>query len=121
MTAATRLWQFKTKNFCVALHCETEAFPDLSFDETGETQEKIASGAWECVCFVVTVRWNGRYLADTTLGNSIYADVRDFRKEHIGAKGRYGSYFRDMVREAVSDARSELQRIKSTIPHVRAA
>ncbi len=56
---------------------------------------------------------NGITIGADWLGNSIYADVASFRREHIGARGRWGSYFRDMVRTSIAEARSELARIKA--------
>lgn len=99
-----RMWKFETKRFSVEWHIEPECDPDFSFDETGETAEKIASGEWQCFTSKVAVYVDGVEIAADYLGNSIYADPKDFR-DHIGARGAYGSYFRDMVREAIATAR----------------
>ena len=102
------LWKFRTRNFKVTLDCEYESYPDLSWDDTGEVQEKLASGEWGNYVFRVAVYGPiGELLAFDYLGNSIYADPADFR-DHIGAAGKYGSYFTDMVHSVISDARKAL-------------
>jgi hypothetical protein len=121
------IWTFATRNFTVDLSWDYESAPDLSWDETGETAEKIESGEWTNATFHVRVLGpTGDELASDYLGNSIYADVRDFRTEHLGlaAKGRadgctYGAYFPDMVRQAISEARAALGKLQAV--HVRAA
>lgn len=108
------IWKFRTRNFTVSLACEPDTDADLSFDETGETRAKIASGEWDCVVFRVLVEGpDGEELATDYLSGSIYADVKDFRKEHVGAQGKHGSYFRDMVSEAVRGAREEMRKLQS--------
>lgn len=113
------VWSFDTKNFSVRLECRPEDWPDLSWDETGETQAKIESGEWGNYVFSVRVLYKGTELAADYLGNSIYADPKDFR-DHLGlaAKSRadgcnYGSYFTDMVRTAIAEARQEAERLRS--------
>lgn len=110
-----RIWQFKTRNFRVVLSAETEQDPDLSWDETGEVSAKLESGEWGNYCFAVRVYGpHGEELAADYLGNSIYADPAEFR-DHIGlaakarADGRnYGSYFLDMVRTTIEEAREAM-------------
>jgi hypothetical protein len=101
-----KMWQFKTKNFTIQWHIEADSYCDTSFDETGEIQEKINSGEWECFTSRMRVIHNttGATLGEDYLGGSIYADPAEFR-DHIGAQGKYGSYFRDMVSTAISEAR----------------
>jgi hypothetical protein len=108
------IWQFKTKNFIVQMSCEyQEESEDLSFDETGETAEKVASGEWSVYTFHAEVieRATFNTIGEDYLGGSIYADPKDFR-DHVGLAiksredGRnYGSYFTDMIREAINEAR----------------
>jgi hypothetical protein len=119
------IWEFKTKNFIVRMSCEyDEEATDLSWDETGEVAEKLESGEWSVYTFHAEVieRATGATIGEDYLGDSIYANPEDFR-DHIGlaiksrASGRnYGSYFTDMIREAISEARKtyETQR-----PHLR--
>lgn len=110
-----RIWQFKTRNFRVELSAEIEQDPDLSWDDDGEVSAKLESGEWTNYCFAVRVYGpHGEELGADYLGNSIYADAAEFR-DHIGlaaksrADGRnYGSYFVDMVRTAIAEAREAM-------------
>lgn len=59
--------------------------------------------------------WNDAEIGSDYLGGSIYANPRDFFREHIGiaAKSRadgcnYGCYFPDMVHTAIEQARKTL-------------
>jgi hypothetical protein len=105
-----RLWTFKTRNFSIELAAMPEQDPDLSWDDTGEVVAKLESGEWENVTFRVAVYGpHGEQLGADYLGNSIYGNLMDFRREHIGARGKWGSYFRDMVGEAISEARDQVR------------
>lgn len=105
------LWTFRTANFKVELSCTDEPDPDLSWADE-ETLEKLESGEFVNVMFRVRVLGpNGEELGSDYLGNSVYSDVSEFRREHVGAQGRYGSYFRDMVSEAIREARRELREL----------
>ncbi len=118
------LWTFKTRNFAVKwqiLPCDDL---DLSWCETGETAENIASGLWTAFDSRVTVSYRGRVVGEDHLGQSIYENPADFR-DHIGINIRsreagrnFGSYFSDMVREAIRQAREEMRR---ELPYIRAA
>ena len=110
------IWRFKTARFCVDVTAEPEFCPDLSFDETGEIAEGIASGKYDCFCAKAAVYLDGREIAADYLGGCIYERADDFR-DHIGLAeksrqdGReYGSYFADMVAEAVARARDFIAR-----------
>lgn len=114
---------FKTKNFTVRAMIEPDYDLDLSWDDSGETREKLDSGEFEAFQTKVAVYYRGAEIAADYLGGSIYSDPRDFFKEHIGlaAKSRvdgcnYGAYFPDMVRTAISEARKAL----SDVPRIRA-
>jgi hypothetical protein len=115
------LWYFHTRHFSVELHAEPETAPDLSWDETGETQANVESGLWSCVCFRVRVMYGGRTIATDYLGDSIYADVHDFYRQHreggdenrncLATKTRnvvVCHYFPDMIRNAVAGARASM-------------
>lgn len=115
------LWSFKTANFVIEWSVAPDDDVDISFDETGETQEKLASGEW--LAFVsrmtVTHRETGAVLGEDFLGGSIYANPSDFR-DHIGMQSRHnnhGSYFRDMVSGACKEARKELAKLQSLKLH----
>ena len=107
------IWKFKTKNFTVRMLAEfDECGTDLSWDETGEVREKLESGEWSVYVFTAEVLdARGNVVGSDSLGGSIYGDPEEFR-DHIGlaiksrADGRnYGSYFTDMIREAICEAR----------------
>ena len=112
------LWSFNTRRFTVELHAAPETDADLSWDETGETQANVESGLWACVCFRVRVLYAGRTIATDYLGDSIYADVHDFYRQHReggdenrkvhGYRRKHCHYFPDMVRNAVAEARASL-------------
>lgn len=104
-----KMWSFKTAHFRVEWLVERDALntdymdPDLA----NECRTKVRSGEWKC--FTSTIRVvhlaTKNVLSESYLGNSIYADPSEFR-DHFGMNGKgYGSYFSDMVREAIADAR----------------
>lgn len=103
-----------------ALECEPEQDEDLSWvEDDQETLDNLESGLWTNYTFKVAVYdAHGRDLAADYLGNSIYANPLEFRdhracgranREHAaaGQPGRCGSYFKDMVRNVIHDARVE--------------
>ena len=115
MNSFDTLWTFNTKRFSVVLECELEQDADISWDDTGEVAEKLESGEWTNFCFRVRVLFDGNDIACNYLGNSIYADPADFR-DHIGSKGKWGSYFSDMVHQSIDEARKYL----GNVPKLRA-
>ena len=126
------LWQFDTARFSIVCTAEEEWDVDLSWDETGETAEKLASGEYVVFCAKVAVYLDGREVAADYLGQCIYADAADFTTGHrdtdpmnrncsIMRKGRGNisicHYFPDMVATAVAEARKAL----TNLPTLRAA
>ncbi len=114
------LREFNTAHFRIVLSWDWEDCPDLSWDETGETIEKLNSGEWGNYTFAVHVYLNGQEVAADYLGNSIYADPLEFAREHVGlaAKSRadgcnYGAYFPDMLRTALNETRQAVARLQS--------
>ena len=121
------LWTFKTRNFAVKLACEDERDPDLSWADQ-ETLDKLDSGEWVNLCFRVTVEHEGRVIGSDYLGNSIYADPRDFASEHRDPdpsnrncsshpERRICHYFPGMISEAISEARQTLAAIRALPVH----
>lgn len=111
---------FKTKNFAVIVDAIEEDSPDFSFDDTGETAEKVESGEWRCFTARVRVLLHGREIGSDYLGNCIYESLdtfmdhkecgkqnRDYAAQ--GKEGRCGSYFSDMIHNAIAEARTELK------------
>jgi hypothetical protein len=119
----TTLWTFRTKNLKVIWSIAPSEQIDLSWDDTGEVREKLDSGEYEAFDSKMSVvsRITGEEIAADYLGESIYANPKDFR-DHIGmnAKG-HGSYFSDMVREACREARDNLRAMKEIPVRAKAA
>jgi hypothetical protein len=116
MTEWHTLREWNTARFRVTLDWTWEDFPDLSWDETGETTEKVQSGEWGVYTFRARVTLDGREIACDYLGNSIYADPAEFIAGHreVGKARRetgqnYGCYFSDMIRTVASEARDALK------------
>ena len=107
------MFKFETANFVVRAVIEPDDDVDLSFDETNETAEKVASGEWQCFGTIVTVSTrDGIELGKDSIWGSVYENPADFFKEHRGARGQYGSYFHDLVRGAISEARKKVNAIR---------
>jgi hypothetical protein len=124
MSRFENIWTFKTARFAVHLDVAWEDFPDMSWADA-ETLDKIERGVWGVYVFRVRVMLDGREIAADYLGNSVYESVSDFR-DHFGVRAKsraegcnYGSYFSDMVAEAVAQARSELRSMQAV--RIRAA
>ena len=127
------LWKFDTARFSIVCTAEEEWDVDLSWDETGETAGKLASGEYVAFCAKVAVYLDGREIASDYLGQCIYDRSPDFVTAHRGPdpmdrncsimRAERGHnvaichYFPDMVSVAISEARKALQ----DIPTMRAA
>ena len=108
-----KIYQFNTRNFSVIIDTEHDADPDFSFDETGETREKVESGEWECFIARATLYFRGAVLSRDYLGGCIYENPKDFR-DNIGMNRKgYGSYFSDMVQQVISEGREKFKSIPS--------
>ena len=109
---AKKMWQFKTRNLTVRWLTESSTLDTTGLDAetTTEWRKNIRTGKWKCFNSDIQVVCNhtGVLLGESSLGNSIYANPADFR-DHFGitAKG-YGSYFKQMVKEAVAQARERI-------------
>jgi hypothetical protein len=103
------IWKFETANFTIDCSIEHECgYQYDGDDESGEIQQQLDDGL--LIAFTtrirVTHRETGAILGEDYLSGSIYADPREFIKEHYGCKPKgYSSYFPDMVRSAISEAR----------------
>lgn len=120
------VWSFWTTNFRVELRVYPEQDDPADHFENPEDIEDIRSGRvdWFVAEVVVTTQ-QGAILGADALGGCAYATVREFYTAHrdtnpnnrntLGMKaGRVVicHYFPSMVREAVSKARKELERIR---------
>lgn len=126
------LWQFKTRNFTVSLACDydNEFDPLHDVDDDGETARAIEAGELSAYIFRVEVthRPTGTVLGDDYLGASVYDDPHKFATEHLGlgadalhikGKAWNGSYFPDMVAEAIKEARRTLGTLTTSTRTVR--
>lgn len=107
MTRWETLWSFKTKTFRVTWDVAPETDIDLSWDDTSEVAEKLSAGTYQCFMSRIVVYFHGAEIACDYLGQSIYERPIEFR-DHVGSRGKYGSYFVDMVRSAIAEARTYL-------------
>jgi len=119
--------EFHTKNFRVTVEALPEYDLDLSWDEDGETAKGLESGELIAFCAhaYVVHRPTGQILAEDFLGNCVYKSLDDFMDhrecgkqnrewEKPGKTGRCGSYFSDMIAEAIGEARKQLVKMKQT-------
>ena len=117
------MYRFTIGTLTVRAVIEPDYDVDTSFDETGETAERIASGEWEAFGTIVTVERNSKVIGEDSLWGSIYANPSEFFSDHrdpnpanrntlaMRDSGRViCHYFPEMVRQALSDARRTLGR-----------
>jgi hypothetical protein len=113
--------EFRTAQFTVIVDAVEEDSPDISFDETTETSDKIESGEWMIFCARARVIHDelGEVASDY-LGNCIYESLDAFMDHKecgaqnraravAGEQGRCGSYFRDMIRSVCTEARTAIR------------
>ena len=114
------IWSFNTEHINVKVVALPEYCSDLSWDDSGEVQDKINSGEYVefTACAIVTCTTTGEELASDYLGSCIYENFVDFR-DNVGMNQRgHGSYFSDMVKTVCSEARRTIldrQHIYSTL------
>lgn len=119
MTHWETMWTFSTPNFSVSWQITECQDLDLSWaEDDGETLRKLQDGIYTAFDSRIVVYCNGEEVGCDYLGQSIYENPKDFR-DHIGSRGKYGSYFTDMVRSAISEARKSVLKLQKI--HVRAA
>ena len=119
------VYQFKTRNFCVQFNALPEDCLDLSWDKDGSIARDLDSG--DLCAFVAQVRvlFRGIELGTDYLGGCIYKSPEDFR-DHLGVRQyerklsqergepvMVGSYFSGMVREAIKEARENIDALKA--------
>jgi hypothetical protein len=114
MTHWENIWSCETPQFRVAYDVAPDDDLDLSWDDDGSTREGLESGKY--VAFIarvqVTHKDTGAELGADYLGGCIYESPEAFI-DHRGIKAHpgVGSYFSDMVRSAVAQARVNLAKI----------
>lgn len=96
---------------------------DLSWDEDGSTRAGLESGKFCSFGVVVTVYCRGSKVGEDSLWGCIYESPRAFM-DHLGIKhyspkpgtipeGQCGSYFADLIRGAIAEARKSVVDFKS--------
>ncbi len=90
---------FKTKNFIIAITAEVDDDLDYSWDETGEVEAKVASGKWLSFAARASVWFRGVRIGEDWLFGCIYEREQDLDR----------GYQRDLVREAIREARAFLE------------
>lgn len=127
------VWSKETANFKVILDVTDEDFP-VDVGDDGETAAAVDSG--ELCHFVARVRVihkrTGTELGTDYLGGCIYdspeafvdhreaaRSTRELRAKESERNICCGSYFGDMVREAIREARTKLVDLQSVPVHLR--
>jgi hypothetical protein len=113
---------FYRRNVAVIVEAVEEPDLDLSFDDNGEVRAKLESGELQAFAVRVRVLVRGNTFGEDFLGGCIYktpAEFQDHRQcaaetrklRASGSAAVCGSYFSDMVHNAIADARTELRRL----------
>lgn len=117
--------EFETANFHVIVDALEDYDLDLSFDDTGEVRDKLESGefiSFTARCRVVHIKLGE--LGVDYLGGCIYESLEDFmdhkecaaQTRELKAKGSSaicGSYFADLVSDAIKEARNNILEAQS--------
>lgn len=118
--------QFRTRHFVIDVEAYEYTDLDLSFDADGSIRAKLDNG--ELVAFQVEVHvyYNGHKVGSDYLGGCVYESIEEFQDHREcgkqnrqwaaqGISTKCGSYFRDMIHEAIAQARKTL----SDRPYIR--
>src|SRR5580692_5237452 len=109
------VWEFKTARFRIALEIEPEDMDPADSFQFEEDIDAVRNGEVEWFCACVSVYLDDKRIAWDCLGGCAYKTIREFYEAHRKYKER--TYFGDMVREAISQARKELR----DVPKLRCA
>lgn len=116
------LWTFETKNFQVRWRISEDVLSVQHMEPAlaAKCRKNVDSGKWQCFESIVEVKHlpTGLILGEAYLGNSIYEDPRKFRDHFHMTKKGHGSYFRDMVHDAIAQARKNYGDLKQTVDAV---
>lgn len=111
MERGESIWEFETKHVLIRVSAISEDDLDLSFDDDGSIRQGLESGKYIAFCARAQCFINGHEMGCDYLGGCIYETTDAFR-DHLGCKaGGYGSYFSDMVRECIREARKNMGKI----------
>lgn len=106
------VWTFKTARFVVTYAVTPDYDLDLSWDEDNSTREALESGELQAFVARVSVTFDGRNVATDYLGECIYKTPMEFI-DHRGSNGAHGSYFTDMVLNAIGQARATIRNMQT--------
>lgn len=106
---AKKMWQFRTENFTVRWLIQPDVLSTehMTPELAAECKRNVRSRKWKCFQSEIQVVCNatGITLGESYLGGSIYENPADFRNHFGMTAGNFGSYFAQMVKEAISQAR----------------
>lgn len=113
------MWKFKTKHFTVQWRIEKDTLytDGMDRDTAKECRDMVRSGKWKCFASEISVvhTASGAVLGEAFLGGSIYENPEEFR-DHFGMNQKgYGSYFSQMVREAIEEARVNFAKMQRRV------
>lgn len=113
------MWTFRTRHFTVKWFIEDDILDTMGMEPAlaAKCRRNVASGKWQCFSSEIQVTHNGTgvCLGEAFLGGSIYEDPAAFR-DHFGMnKKGHGSYFSQMVREALAMARERFPELKQSV------
>jgi hypothetical protein len=100
------VWEFKTARFRIALEIEPEDMDPADSFQFQDDIDAVRNGEVEWFYARVAVYMDDNRIAWDGLGGCAYKRVSDFYDAHW--KYREGTYFTDMVRSAISQARKVL-------------
>jgi hypothetical protein len=102
------LWTFRTQNSASNGGFAPAMLWTCLLTMTDRWRKVWSRAVWRPFDSEMIVYYRGQEVGADYLGQSIYENVSDFR-DHIGMNTRgHGSYFSDMVRGAVAEARKNL-------------
>ncbi len=111
MSHYEEIWRFETARCAVIFDAMPENDLDLSWDDDGSVAEGLASGLYCAFVARVRVLVDGNEAGVSYLGQCIYENPSEFIDHRgIAATPGCGSYFSDMVREAIAEARKTAAR-----------
>jgi hypothetical protein len=106
------IWTFETAQFRIAFEIIPEDNLDLSWDDDGSIRDGLDRGLY--VAFTARIAVYHKYYGKLALGcdylsECIYESPQAFMNHRGGGYRKSGSYFPDMVREAVAMARKHIR------------
>jgi hypothetical protein len=103
------MWSFKTRNFILEWRTKPGVLDTQGMDPqiAQETLALIKAGAWTCFSSEISIRHRSstQILGRATLRSSVLVSSASFR-DHFGIRPKgHHSYFSELVRQAIAQAR----------------